>query len=357
MINLLANIAIMFAAAYFYMRNRSTAHTQGKATVMELITSIVFEVIVGMTLLGFSTVIFGIRYDFRFLFFSFSAKYVDVRITVPSIIILAIFRFHLGADRISWMNLLMNIILALALPMLAGFVKDKVGDRLQLLILVTCSVLLHAIFTIYLIPDNALALLVSLSLFASGYAGVFVLHYYISDLSDLMLATITDDLTKLRNVSAFNRDLLAIERRKRPVTLAIIDIDYFKEFNDRFGHDVGDAVLKQFSEVLLESSGPDLMFYRIGGEEFAAVIDNQNQPEAERLIFDLQNTIAGKSFFIRKAESKNVTISAGLAHSCKDEPLKATLKRADVALYHAKRTGRNRVVVSIPDADQVAFEM
>ncbi|MFZ2877253.1 MAG: diguanylate cyclase, partial [Enterococcus aquimarinus] len=83
-----------------------------------------------------------------------------------------------------------------------------------------------------------------------------------------------------------------------------------------------------------------------GGEEFGVIADYFSQSEAEAFLHDLKSTVAHRNFAVQAGETINLTISVGVAHSQKGETLKNTLKRADMALYQAKETGRNKVMVS-----------
>ena len=102
------------------------------------------------------------------------------------------------------------------------------------------------------------------------------------------------------------------------------------------------------AQVFNELSAFDTDFYRIGGEEFAVIIDTSNQRDAEAFIHDLQEIVAHRRFRTTSGDPVSVTISVGVAHSRTGETLKRTLKRADVALYQAKKSGRNQVIVSLP---------
>ena len=238
--------------------------------------------------------------------------------------------------------------LAVTLPLLVRYIEHRLNELPQLLVLVTYALLPTVVLTNQMIADKSLVLLISTILFTSGYAATFVMHFFITDLYRLILSASTDHLTALKNVRTFNNELMDVEREKKPVTLAVIDIDYFKDYNDSFGHDNGDLLLKQMAQVFNELSAFDTDFYRIGGEEFAVIIDTSNQRDAEAFIHDLQEIVAHRRFRTTSGDPVSVTISVGVAHSRTGETLKRTLKRADVALYQAKKSGRNQVIVSLP---------
>ncbi|WP_062233447.1 PleD family two-component system response regulator [Aureimonas sp. N4] len=165
--------------------------------------------------------------------------------------------------------------------------------------------------------------------------------------STLELA-ITDPLTGLHNRRFFDthlRPLIDQSRQSgRPLCVMMLDIDHFKHINDAFGHDAGDEVLRQFAHrILANSRGSDLAA-RMGGEEFALLMPDLSEDEALQAADRLREVIAASPFGAGDKELP-VTASFGLAMWAGEEP-REFLKRADLALYQAKREGRNRVVRS-----------
>ena len=165
-----------------------------------------------------------------------------------------------------------------------------------------------------------------------------------------MEMALTDPLTGL-----FNRRYMEthvgtlVERsaaRGKSLSLLILDIDYFKSINDNFGHDAGDDVLREFAERLKASiRGIDLAC-RYGGEEFVVVMPDTDLGVATLVAERIRRRIAGEPFPIEKgARAIEVTISVGIAARVgPQDNASQMLKRADEALYRAKRDGRNRVV-------------
>jgi two-component system cell cycle response regulator len=136
--------------------------------------------------------------------------------------------------------------------------------------------------------------------------------------------------------------------RDKPLAVLILDIDYFKSINDTHGHDAGDAVLQDFAIRIRKSiRGIDLAC-RYGGEEFVVVMPETDMAVATMVAERLRRRIASEPFPIQKgARMLEVTISIGIAALGPGDDAAAVIKRADQALYRAKRDGRNRVV---PDA-------
>jgi len=165
-----------------------------------------------------------------------------------------------------------------------------------------------------------------------------------------MELAVTDPLTGLYNrrymeshVTSLVEQALA---RGKPLALLVVDIDYFKAVNDMHGHDAGDDVLREFATRLKKSiRGIDLAC-RYGGEEFVVVMPETDVAVAAIVAERIRRRIAGEPFAIRSGTAAlDVTISVGIAalSGVSDTPA-AIIKRADQALYRAKRDGRNRVV-------------
>ncbi len=159
-----------------------------------------------------------------------------------------------------------------------------------------------------------------------------------------------DALTGFYNRRQFlehmDRALLRAARSEVPLAFAILDIDLFKRINDNHGHLVGDAVLRQVSAVIRLGMRPCDVAGRIGGEEFALLIPDLAVPQALRHMEEVRMAV-GQASHALDVLSRSVTISIGLAALDGDHADRASLMRAaDLALYRAKQTGRNRVVVA-----------
>jgi two-component system cell cycle response regulator len=161
---------------------------------------------------------------------------------------------------------------------------------------------------------------------------------------------VTDSVTGLHNRRYMESHLGTLVQeaasRGKPLSLLVLDIDFFKSINDNYGHDAGDDVLREFATRVRKSiRGIDLAC-RLGGEEFVVVMPETDLAVAAVVAERIRRRIAGEPFSIHKGTgSVDVTISIGIAGlSESDDSADTILKRADQALYRAKRDGRNRVV-------------
>ncbi len=173
--------------------------------------------------------------------------------------------------------------------------------------------------------------------------------------------SITDELTGLFNRRQFNQlfpmELTRAEREKKTFALMIIDVDYFKPYNDNYGHQQGDSVLQQVASALKDSlrRASDFAF-RIGGEEFAVIVTADNIEQAYALAEKLRCAVERLQLTHDHNPASNyVTVSIGLKthNSGEDQPAETELiyRRADDALYQAKENGRNQVAVQRQSAE------
>jgi diguanylate cyclase len=159
----------------------------------------------------------------------------------------------------------------------------------------------------------------------------------------------TDALTSLANRKAFDDELqracTAADMSGVPLHLAVLDIDHFKIFNDTWGHQTGDQVLRYVAGVIGRVGAPPRFAARYGGEEFAVVFSTETSVEVDGVLREICQEIASRRLKRRSTNEElgAVTISAGFAQRRPAEPPAGLMDRADMALYESKRAGRNRV--------------
>ena len=168
-----------------------------------------------------------------------------------------------------------------------------------------------------------------------------------SDVAALNRLTITDVLTQIMNRRGITVGLLdamaQAERYATPLTIAMVDIDFFKKVNDSHGHEAGDKVLKEVASILADALRMPDKVGRYGGEEFLIVFTHTTLAQA-RKIADRIRASLGKYEFDIGTKKINLTISLGIVQYKKGEDLEQLLSRVDKAMYAAKSGGRNMVV-------------
>jgi diguanylate cyclase (GGDEF)-like protein len=161
---------------------------------------------------------------------------------------------------------------------------------------------------------------------------------------------VLDQLTGMLNRKALDRRVAELEQQSRitgdPVAVIIGDLDRFKEVNDTRGHAVGDAVLRDVAYTIRKRLRAFDFAYRIGGEEFLILVPGADRETAAKLAESVREDLERESF-----SGVNVSMSFGVGATEPDEELdyQAVFTRADRALYEAKRTGRNRVIIDNGD--------
>lgn len=169
-------------------------------------------------------------------------------------------------------------------------------------------------------------------------------------LEKLEVLALYDSLTGLYNRAAINEhaqlEVARAERTERPLSLAMLDVDYFKQVNDEYGHLVGDEVLKRVAEELRTGVRPYDFVGRWGGEEFMIVLPEATLEQATEVAERVRATIASASFKGPNCPDLQVNVSLGVSqltiHPDRD-CLRHLIQQADIALYRAKQQGRNRV--------------
>ncbi len=144
---------------------------------------------------------------------------------------------------------------------------------------------------------------------------------------------------------ALVRELSAVRRKDTPLCMALLDIDNFKKINDKLGHATGDAALVHLAAVTREVMRPQDTLARYGGEEFVLLLPDTALDKGVEAMTRLQRELT-KRFFMSGTDKVLITFSAGVAQVAADETGPDTIKRADQAMYLAKRAGKNRVLAA-----------
>lgn len=155
----------------------------------------------------------------------------------------------------------------------------------------------------------------------------------------------TDSLTKIKNrysfLNAFNDELKKHKNLQKEFCLLMFDIDHFKRINDTYGHDIGDIILMEITEVVKGCLREDDIIGRVGGEEFMIILPQTHVDKAQEVAQRVRKAVDEYSFSV----IVHATISLGVVTSLGNEEGSEMFKRVDVALYEAKTQGRNRVCV------------
>jgi len=156
-----------------------------------------------------------------------------------------------------------------------------------------------------------------------------------------------DTLTNLRNRRWLDEHFYSYATLNYPLCLLMIDIDYFKDYNDALGHLAGDAAIATVANVITRNINPDDIALRYGGEEFVIILPQAELEHAVDAANNLRERISNQEIVDKDGlKLPSVTVSVGIAQHSSGESREGLLANADNALYEAKRTGRNRVSIA-----------
>jgi diguanylate cyclase (GGDEF)-like protein len=170
---------------------------------------------------------------------------------------------------------------------------------------------------------------------------------------ELEKLALTDDLTQLFNARHFYKQLqFEIDRCNRylhPLSLLLMDIDFFKNYNDTYGHLEGNNVLMSIGQTIRTCLRRMDSAYRYGGEEFTIILPETNGEDAKHVAERVSVAVSSQKFLPKAGEEVKVTVSIGVAQYFQGENLNAFIKRTDMAMYASKQKGRDCITFSLPD--------
>lgn len=245
-----------------------------------------------------------------------------------------------------------TILLSVLISLIIGFITLKFVSVSAMIFLTLLTYMGYTIFTFQMMKHfNLWVDLVSPLIFATiVFIAMLIVKYVIKskDFEQQYKLATTDGLTGLYNHRYFQEQMTsALEHSKRYETefsLIIIDIDYFKKFNDNYGHQCGDRVLRVVAQTLKKNVRATDIVCRYGGEEMSIILPNIGYNDAIFTAQKLCKMVSEKEVHTNNDKTANVTISLGVATYPKDaQTTQNLIKIADERLYHAKENGRNQV--------------
>ena len=168
----------------------------------------------------------------------------------------------------------------------------------------------------------------------------------IEKVDNVSIVRIKYDALDANNTEQFKKEILRAQRENYQLTILMLDIDFFKQVNDTYGHPIGDVVLKEVGKIMVQAvrAGSDTVA-RYGGEEFVCMLVNSGLEESKETAERIRQAIGEKQFDVSGGKKLSVTISIGGAIFPDDSKYgKEILEKADKSLYHAKKMGRNKVI-------------
>ena len=246
-----------------------------------------------------------------------------------------------------------DLLISVILCFIVGYFVLKTSSVLKTILFMVIILLLYLITATFLMYKYNLWISVVLpfisvvTTFILAYCEKYLLKS--KDYEQTYKLAVTDGLTQLYNHRYFQEQMInQINNYKRygaVFSLILIDIDFFKKFNDTYGHQSGDCVLKQVANILKKNSRTSDIACRYGGEEMSIILTNTNKNEAIITAEKICNAVRNNKFILANGEKVTVTISVGVATvGLNGEKPQELIEYSDKCLYKAKESGRNQVV-------------
>ena len=293
--------------------------------------------------------------DFRNIPVILAAIYGGTIPAIISVTIMSGFRLiYFGVSKSSITAVIILILISIGCSLISSL---NIPKKRKWIYSVLCSLIIGNAGLVYLI-DNLAVLKMLLPIYCLVTIGISVITYQYTKYLDassslfrkLKNEASKDFLTELNNVrsfnSMFNSLICQAQEKKEKLSLLFIDIDFFKRVNDTFGHHNGDIVLKELGCLLTSTCRSFDIVSRNGGEEFSVMLLDCSKCHALEIAEKIRKKVEEHDFILSDGTKINITISIGVSTypDIITEPDKL-LESADSALYEAKQTGRNKVVV------------
>lgn len=297
----------------------------------------------------------GVILDFRNIAIVLSATYSGFVPAIITALIIGIFRLLYGG--ISFSSII-GALTALIIGFSCGFINILEIPKKRKWIYMGLCILIIPPILLYISMDDQVMLLKTLLVYSSATIIVLIVIYYYVKYIDLLRLTyreyqresVKDYLTGLNNVRQFDNKLnkvVANLREDSLIILLFIDIDFFKKVNDTYGHQNGDKVLEDLGKILLNKSSNRDFVSRNGGEEFSVLITDCPRDKIKEIAERIRKAVQEHKFYLFDGQIIHITVSIGVAvYPDSVTDIEQLVEKADEALYEAKRTGRNKVVLS-----------
>lgn len=326
-------------------------------------TSISLKVLMGVSCgsLGILLMFFGVHItntivtDFRTIPIVLSAIFGGMIPSIITAIIMCFFRvLYFGASNAAIVSVIATMLSGVGFGVISIIKKTR---KQRWIYSTLYSVLVSTIAYIILIRDR----IYLLKFLIVYYIGISLVSYFVYRYTEYLCEIVefhnkltneatVDFLTGLNNVRQFDKTFNSVSqqtiRNGENLSLLFLDIDYFKKVNDTYGHSSGDIILKDLAYILKDANRGYDVISRNGGEEFSVLLVDCSASNAVRIAERIRKNVESNKFYISKEVSIRVTISIGVStYPNITNDIDMLVENADLALYQAKRTGRNKVVL------------
>mgnify|MGYP005799169391 CR=1 FL=1 len=344
--SLIANIGIILLNLYILMKLKLEYVNTYIFTKGQYLKFIVLEVTVGVFLINLPIAIRGYTFDLRIVLYAIIMKYLGEKITIPVILLLELISIFFENNVSLPLNYFVVLIIVLTIKWVFERAKKHFSDMGQMLTIFYYQIIITFPFML-LQPVNFKDTLINYFIFIS-ISTVLLIGFYkiITDVKYLAKLANIDNLTNVYNSRKLHQDLGRLSISSADFAVLVIDVDNFKGFNDRYGHLIGDRVLREIADILSDLTRDNYYYYRYGGEEFITIVEKCSDQKALHLAQEILENVRALEMDIADNLKLTVTVSIGIAYRDKDENLRSTFQRADSALYIAKNNGKDQIYLT-----------
>lgn len=341
------NIAVTVSGIYLFHRIQ---FFEDREIVFKKPYITILMTIIAVLLMTYPITYKEIAFNLAFVPLLFLGRFTNFFYTFLSACLLVLVDIYLLGT--SSQGSLYLLIIATIVSMIGPFIKLQDIQAIQLLNLISILIIAVYVFITQTFFINEMILLVISSFILSLSSSVMFADIWRVQkmLSRFNKEHVVDYLTGLGNVRAFDRYLNIISRQsseqKQSLSLLLIDIDDFKEVNDKFGHDAGDAVLKQMSQVLNNYVPVQSKIFRNGGEEFSVIFNDKSLNDTVKIAESIKNGVINSTFHLQNRETIHLTVTIGVGYIPKTEikTHRKIFKEADEMLHAAKNQGADTIM-------------
>ncbi|MDF2678309.1 MAG: diguanylate cyclase [Bacillota bacterium] len=293
--------------------------------------------------------------DFRYIPILISALYGGLFSSILTSIIIGIFRFFfLGITSSSINGLITALLIGIGFGNIS---KLNLSNKNKWIYFILYFIIIISISSWVAMNDEILFVR-TMFIYFLGYLIIsyFIIKYiiYIIEIQNiyqkLKIEATKDFLTGLNNVrqfdDLFNNMTQLTMRKEEDLSLLFIDIDFFKKINDVYGHNAGDSVLRSLAPILINTCRAYDIVSRNGGEEFSILLLDCSATKAVHIAERVRKNVENNVFYIADNKTINITVSIGVSsYPERTNQINNLIENSDTALYHAKKTGRNKVIL------------
>jgi diguanylate cyclase len=352
--DLITNVAILVAYVSLFNQIIKSYDFTPKSSKKKRFTLGIATGLLGCLFMIFNVeILSGVMFDYRNTAIILASAFGGIISSALASILIGIFGFFwMGTTNVSAMGMVIAILMGIVSPLIISKI-DQIKVRYVYTTLITIA--FECARIILAAPDRILIHMLLYSLgsiivASAGYLFIMSLiesNYLYRKYRD---ESVIDYLTGLNNVRQFDRiynNLVSRLQFDGRLSLLFIDIDHFKKVNDSYGHTNGDLILGGLGNLLLKTCREFDVASRNGGEEFSVILPDCSQQEAVNIAERIRSAVEQHSFHISEGRTVKITVSIGIAiYPDTTESFNDLIMEADSALYQAKQSGRNKVILA-----------